>query len=369
MFNIIRIIYLILCLIKLIIIYFWHRIFNLNIDLHEEISASISYSELSFILGAPRSGTTLLIRLLRQCKDIHGTSEMFFFYPNFSEKKDFSSLRNSISILYELNQIPSLKKYRWRYLNTFITKKLDAMQFYGLLNNHHNKKIIDKVPDYSWYPEYFALLKKSKNEIPIIFIYRHPCSVIESLSKKLFKIPLNQRLNWVFKKFIKAYLGNYYQSPNFNLSIENIKTVFDYCVFLWSLANYNIIHYLKTNSNIKYVLVQYEDLLIHPRIYYQQICKLINAEYNEDYLTFKDNRLTLWEKIWKFWNFNISIGDINQYDDKNNKIDSSCATGYKKLSFLWDRFDSQTLEIANELGYTKNSHDPAKLNKIITRIY
>ena len=42
------------------------------------------------------------------------------------------------------------------------------MSFYGILHNYYNSIIIDKVPEYAWYPEFFNLLKEIKNKVHLI---------------------------------------------------------------------------------------------------------------------------------------------------------------------------------------------------------
>jgi hypothetical protein len=56
---------------KLSCSYKWHRIFCGKKALPGDALAPIPKSELAFILGAPRSGTTLMVRLLNNSKDIH----------------------------------------------------------------------------------------------------------------------------------------------------------------------------------------------------------------------------------------------------------------------------------------------------------
>jgi hypothetical protein len=102
---------------------------------------------------------------------------MFFYYPFLvSEKKDSSSTKNLMSLLYELKKFPDLKKDRWGLINTIFKEKTDPRNFYGLLNSRHKANIIDKVPDYAWYPRFFDELRKNYNKIRLIYIYRHPCA-------------------------------------------------------------------------------------------------------------------------------------------------------------------------------------------------
>ena len=343
--------------------YHWYRIFKDRSALPEDAMTPILPSELAFILGALRSGTTLLVRLINNCKEMHATSEMFFYYPHlFSEKKDLTSTRNLLSLLYELNQFSDLKKDRWGLVNTILTEKTDPKKFYGLLNRRYRAKIIDKVPDYAWYPKFFEELKRSNNRIGLIYIYRHPCAIANSFAKS---IALEQKFNRKKKEGFKRYLGDYYQAPNFDLKLDRLDTVLDWCNFCWALTNHNILHYLKTNPEANYVLVPYEDLLTRPDFYYQAICDLFNIDYRECYLNLSNyyHSLPKWMLVKKLWRFDMPMGDPNQFDKKNSVIDGSRATNYRRYGKYWDKSDDQTKAIAAKLGYTKSSHDPRMLSE------
>ena len=141
--------------------------FFLNLDISKIKQHSNKGGNKIFILGLPRSGTTLLEKIISSHSEVNSVSEIGYFY-DLINKNIFSE--NSI----DNNKINSL-------LYQDLDKKYDELlKFY----NVKNKYIIDKTLTNFWYVGFIKIFfPKSK----IIHSYRNPKDNCLSIYKNLFK--------------------------------------------------------------------------------------------------------------------------------------------------------------------------------------
>ena len=168
-----------------------------------------------FVLGMPRSGTSLLEQILSSHSNVYGVGELPFLRKlitknfNFYEKK-IISLENNTDIL---NQISSNYK---KYTSFFENKK---------------KYLLDKSPlNFMWAGFIKILFPNSK----IIYIKRKPIDVCISCYKNIFE----SNLNWAYDlKNIANFYKNHKKLMNFwkekkinfyEITYENLINNFNY---------------------------------------------------------------------------------------------------------------------------------------------
>ena len=202
-----------------------------------------------FIVGMPRSGTTLLHQLVASAPDVDGVGESYVV-PQFFESMIFSKEF--------LNNIYKNNKFNIEYLIE-ISNLLGSK--YDKIKQDDKKIIVDKNPSNFYWIGFLKLLFPNSK---IIHIKRNLKDVSLSLYKNIFGV---SEMDWSYNQlniinYIKLYLKtiNYWKKkyPNFiyeveyeNLiinKIEETKKLFSFCDISWSE---NIFNYYKTGKTIR----------------------------------------------------------------------------------------------------------------------
>jgi Tfp pilus assembly protein PilF len=185
-----------------------------------------------FIVGMPRSGTSLVEQILSSHSNIYGAGELPYL-ENIVQKEFFDNNRLNINKLKNLNNIDILKSIGDRYLS--------------LLNKYNYKEnlITDKAPlNFRWIGLIKLILPNSK----IIHCSRFPKDNCLSLYKNIF----DENLDWTYDE---NDLSNFYQEyqslmkfwrktiPGFIYDIQyedlisnseiEIKKLLDFCDLKW----------------------------------------------------------------------------------------------------------------------------------------
>ena len=229
-----------------------------------------------FILGMPRSGTTLIEQILSSHPNIYGADEINFIPELVKDNFNFSDEKLSIN---EVN-IDKIKFVGDRYIEEI--KRISK----------NSSKISDKLPVNFLYIGFIKIcLPNSK----IIHCYRDPMDNIFSIYKNYFtsnKIKYAYELNEIFEYYnLYKDLINYWNKilPNFiiNIKYENlisnpnteIKNLIKSCNLEWSekcLSFYNNNRPIKTASNTQARSKIYKSSVNSWKNYKLQLNKYVN---------------------------------------------------------------------------------------------
>ena len=186
-----------------------------------------------FLTGFPRSGNTLLAKILNQNKDIGATGHSSL--PDVLFNLDLIKLKNTY------NNFKSDKDY-----NNIIT---------NIFNNYYKdwpqKYIIDRG-EWATPANYALLLQYFPQDIKIIFLLRNPTDVIKSYIKLCNDHP-NFYINRQYNELDITSLHRTELEEKIEL-ITKKEDLFD-----WSFMAYN---FIKNKKNVHFV--KYEDLVENP---------------------------------------------------------------------------------------------------------
>ena len=185
-----------------------------------------------FIVGMPRSGTSLVEQILSSHSNVYGAGELSYL-ENLAQNEFFENNLLNINKLQKLNDISSLKTFGDNYFS-LISKY-----------NYSENFVTDKAPlNFRW----VGLIKLILPDSKIIHCSRSPKDNCLSLYKNIF----DENLDWSYNE---DDLSNFYQYyldlmkfwdkkiPNFiyNINYENlisnseseIKNLLDFCNLGW----------------------------------------------------------------------------------------------------------------------------------------
>jgi hypothetical protein len=306
-----------------------------------EIATTMKLESPVFIVGAPRSGTSLLYRTLQghssfkpqRCKDPSGVelTESKIFKDPYSTY----SVSNSIALAYllgdkdyyyqflELTQ-PIQKYQSWLIGKGFVQKAMPKINIFraALWRGTQNdvlirvflyfakqargmKRIIEKTPQHiSRLPE----IKETFPETKLLFIHRHPIDVYSSYQRRL-KVSMElgvkqQDLNWLrmsVREFCNKHT-NYIQ-----LALKE-----------------------KASNPKKIMLISYDDLVGNHQATLHRICDFLEEPYERECLPEKPIKKNDWEvdpnlfgeikKETKNWKDFISEVDARFIEKRMHKV-------------------------------------------------
>ncbi len=192
-----------------------------------------------FIVGLPRSGTTLVEQILSSHPDVYGGDELNLL-PNLIKKYLQSNISNTL-----------LK-------NPFVFKNI-ADSYVGELKKISNSsiKVTDKLPiNFMW----IGLIKSILPNAKVIHCYRNPKDNCFSIYKNFF---VNPKLNFAY----------------------DINDIIKYYKLYEDLMNY----WRKTLSNF-IINIKYEDIIINPKNNIQNLLKSCDLSWDDRCLKFYDNK-------------------------------------------------------------------------------
>jgi len=293
-----------------------------------------------FILGMPRSGTTLISNMLNASKQIYIGPETHFYHVLDvwqNKKRKFLIKKDFITYFFDSNSNPYLQ-----YLG-LSQKELDVLKrssYNGeksilelLCVFEANKKGIlkwgEKTPGHF---EYVEKIYEDHLNSKIINIVRDPRDVFLSLSK----------VNWSNKNPLKFCL-------RFKKNIELIK---------------------KFKSNVSFINIKYEDLLLNPDETIKGVCLFSEIEYSNNILeNFNNNDSINYDVKKEPWKAN-NTGKLNSINFGKWKNDISNQKTYSFISwFLKDELNYLGYEIENNNCLIDNLviYGRMKIKGVITR--
>lgn len=209
-----------------------------------------------FLVGCPRSGTTLLQSLLTAHPQITSFPESHFFrhlIPKPSSRRYlFGIISRKAKPRFEaflkeleredlLSYLPNSAIFQYQYVHSFI-KVLDQ------ITQEQGKTIwIEKTPGHIHYIDY---IQKNIKEAKFIHIVRNGTDVVASLYEVTHNYPQIWGEAWSINKCIKQWTK-------------------DVAISLQYQARPN------------HILVRYEQLVIDPTLILREICNFINIDFNK----------------------------------------------------------------------------------------
>lgn len=279
-----------------------------------------------FLFSLPRSGSTLLQRVLMSHKDIVSVAEPWLMLPfSYAYKREGSLAEYSHSIAYAafedfINNLPNKEDDYYEALGIF------ANTLYSKQCLHNETYFLDKTPRY-----YYIIpqISKAFPDAKFIFLFRNPVHVMSSMMQTW----CNGRLKKMY-----AYERDLNQGPK-ALS-EGYQLVKD-----------------------KAYAIQYEEYVTNPEKFTKEICEYLELEFDEDMLSNFSSQDTKGR-----------MGDptgVKEYkivDTKSlTKWEKTFGTSFRKriVKNYVESIDEDVLKIQ---GYSKKSmiEDIEKLNEIYT---
>lgn len=236
-----------------------------------------------FILGFPRSGTSLVEQILSVHKKISAGGELSFL--GFIEKKS-AELLNSASVFPECLMGLSGKKNS-NILSTFSKKYLNYAEDYNLLEPT-SPWLTDKAPLNSTRLGTINLLFP---ESPIIHAIRHPLDVC-----------------------LSAYFTNFLHGHWYSLDLEDTAFYFKEVFEL-------IEHYKKNISDLKYIPIKYEDIILDPETSVRRMLEFIGEDYDERCLEFYNSKRVVRTASYAQVNKKLYTSSMYRYKNYRKEIE------------------------------------------------
>ncbi len=228
-----------------------------------------------FIVGAPRSGTTLLAVLLDRHSQIAIPPETQFFadfLPSLLPSSAVSSREEKIELALSSPRIQDIGLAREQLLNVFsglsntwpcLLQAILALYAFGQNKNRVGEKSPKHV---AHVPEILEVFPDAK----IICLVRDGRDVVRSLEKVPWAEPDNSRRFSIFCMEWVDYAG---------LALQ----------------------YQRQYTKEQFLLVKYENILLSPTVELEKICQFIGEEFEDGQLqiTSESNVVPEWEGEWK----------------------------------------------------------------------
>lgn len=275
-----------------------------------------SPKERFFLVGCPRSGTTLLQSLLTAHPQITSFPESHFFrhlIPDRNSKRYWLAIASRQAkprfeaFLKEIDRenmssyLPQFAIFQYQYIQAFF-RILDT------ITKHQKKTIwIEKTPGHVNYIDY---IEKQTRGVKFIHIIRNGADVVASLYEVTHKYPQVWHGAWDINKCIDRWV----EDVQISLSYQN-----------------------KPN----HILIKYEELVHNPPLILSGICDFINIDFDQTMLDnygISTKTVVLENEPWK-----TSVGDAinNRNGQKFHKLFSDQQKSYilQQLSEVMGKLD------------------------------
>ena len=199
-----------------------------------------------FILSSPRSGSTLLQRMLDQHPDIESPEELHLLhydtyakrYAALSQAETRHLLGGTVRLRARINgiSVDDSNRLELKYIET----EVPILNFFTEINKSFSKQyLVDKTPSYAYSRETLERISRQFPRARFIYLTRHPSAVIKSL--------IDSQLQEIIP-FARRYLGDTSTIPE----------------MIWALCNENIQYILPSIDNNRLYYVNYEELVMNP---------------------------------------------------------------------------------------------------------
>lgn len=256
-------------------------------------------SNLIFLISQPRSGSTLLQKILNQHNEISTVGEPWLLLPGLFN--DFSGvIQNKSRIFGAYTSKNAINHFEKEYIDSKKIHVNSLRAFYlekysGILSQTKTSYFLDKTP------RYYYILDEIREIFPnakVIILLRNPLAVLSSIAE-----------TWVKKKY-------------FRLSFFKDDLILAPKIF-------SKLQEAKPNNTF---FIHYEDLVSNPEKSLLELMKFLNLEYNPDIVHYDNsNRWALGdpENIYKQKSLNGKNLD-KWRENLNNKKFYSLARNYLK---------------------------------------
>ena len=269
-----------------------------------------------FIIGCPRSGTTLLYSILHGSEEFYSSSmESHYLWKKWlPDKRDplFAVHLTEADFQPGDTEYLERKYHEYTYAQPWqgaFARFLFRNRTFGFLMKsfqplwrklnaafkQHDYRVIDKTPPNTYR---ISFLKKAFPDAKFIYIKRDPRTNISSLMEAWRST--GKRFDFKFRKFydynkklnIKGYSGSVWKFTNPPGWEEYMdKPLEEVCAFQWLSAHkYAQKAFASMQKGIDYEEINYEDLITEPEKYIEALCDFIDIPY-EDWVQSKAESL------------------------------------------------------------------------------
>jgi sulfotransferase family protein len=243
-----------------------------------------------FVIGLPRSGSTLLENIIARNPEIFRLAEMLFLSP---WRKDFryflktsvgdltidKNVKKMVDLIFSPRIISGLTGSFWRFENirAFNEPMLKEQVYHKLLRSDKTlgsifKILIEEITRYNGYsrcsvafpvyPSHFLKLVEWYPKCKVIYITRDPRAIAMSKTND----PTGTAIR------IKKY-------PRLRFFIRKVMILFVIVQYVWASKIHS-----KFKGNENYSLIRYEDLVLEPEMVIKELCKFCEIEFSSKML-------------------------------------------------------------------------------------
>lgn len=302
-------------------------------------------NQLHFIIGIGRSGTTLLMKMLNEHKQLKAIPEgnfFYFFYNNWKLKKKFT-----------LKDLSYLSKY----LNYFPFKE----ELYEISNKENKPSNIFKTQ-----------INSSFKRIYSDFLF-NTCldETIPSKNILLLKNPLNSLyIDEILNEFPDSKFIVLTRDPRANCLSRKQKAKFRNKDIYYNSLRYNKFMETILNAQLKYpnhfIFIKYEDLVKEPEIELTKLTSFFNIDYQASMLDFY---LTVEKTAFNFVSNSKKENHeqlFTKYKDLSTPINTNRIDAWKTdlTKTEVDIISSICAKTANKLGYNDLNFNPSIISNL-----
>lgn len=299
-------------------------------------------SSLIFIVGAPRSGTTLVGRILALHPDIFSPGESHYFEDIWSRRDEIGDLEDQISLdkavtrcltLYGRFDFPGTQQLIEKNINkTSLIQRVDlcgrnyAGLYYALMSllaEHFSKqRICDDTPKNLFYLDTINMFFP---QAKVIGCLRDP------------------------RDFLSSYKHYWKATPTYEM--DRMKALYHPILtsILWRSSATSLLKYLDLWNDNKLLLIHYEDLVEAPITEIRRLCNFLEIDYHDEMMminqhnsSFKPEGEGIYTSSIRRWPKSLDLQEIwliqkitkNQMSKFNYQIEKSRPSILKLLKIL-----------------------------------
>ncbi len=341
-----------------------------------------SHTQLCFLLGSARSGTTLTSILLDKSPNIFSPPELYLAaFKDLKQRKD--SLTRTMFKSHSLGLMQCISRLTGKPLSQSMAmvRALEAQTltinetYDHLLALTKEPIFIDKTPCYATYlserffSQRFPMAK-------YLYMYRHPISVILSQKKWLDEVSdktvaqYTRRQKIAYQNRKTNYFSSLLSDPDSYWEFEAYKSEvfpqyyndkFKLLEAAWYYENQKTLAFLDKIADGQKYIFSFESLLKAPEQQLKKTLRFLNIDSDPkamiDAYECRKAPTSIRGILKAVWN--MDVGDPNQIF-LAGKLDGSRADkSWQSNVHLWEKFDEKTRELTRRMGY-KDPNLPAQ---------
>lgn len=205
---------------------------------------SSNYDDPVFIIGIPRSGTSMLWNILIRLAEFRGTGEIVWNTETSIFKKYVRHMNN----FFQPGEWPFWHEYyggNKKYFEQFLIESCKSFLI-NAAKAKQSKRILEKTPNHIDNTDFIV---KVFSNASFVHIYRHPVDIYASMRKRA-KVTAPDKDPWL------------------KISIKNFSKLYNRKMNLIFASEHNIAH------------VKYENLTKQPEMEIKTVCQFVQAEFD-----------------------------------------------------------------------------------------